>query len=80
MREWIYVDSAGYSLPTITDSIGYTQPQPYKPFELYEFIKNKKTTANWFISGYLQDSWTKKFEGKGTMTTILGVRGGYYSK
>lgn len=79
MREWIYVDSAGYSLPTITDSIGYTQPQPYKPFELYEFIKNKKTTANWFISGYLQDSWTKKFEGKGTMTTILGVRGGYYS-
>lgn len=79
MREWIYMDSAGYSLPNIHDSIGYTQPQPYQILNLYEFLHNKKTINTWHITGYIQDMWSKKFIDKGTITTILGFRTGYYS-
>lgn len=38
-----------------------------------------KTINTWHITGYIQDMWSKKFIDKGTITTILGFRTGYYS-
>ena len=41
LSEWNMLDSAGYSIPHVSDSVGYTQPelQPYQFLELSEVVK-----------------------------------------
>ncbi len=58
LSEWNMLDSAGYSIPHIQDSVGYTDPtaQPYQYLELFEVVKAKNSVTSNRIMGYIQSN------------------------
>ena len=58
LSEWNMLDSAGYSIPHVDDSVGYTDPaaQPYQYLELFEVVKAKNTVLSNRIQGYVQSN------------------------
>jgi hypothetical protein len=79
MNEWILIDSAGYSLPRPTDSIGYINPtvQPQHPFELYELIKTKASIHSNRITAYMQNTWGDA-SGLSLVSFTAGIRANYW--
>lgn len=79
LNRWEYNDSAGFSVPTTPDSIGYTVPelQPDFTFELYSQAKATNYLQSNKMSAYLQDSWL--IEGDNAdFYIIYGLRSSYY--
>lgn len=79
ISEWDLVDSSGFSLPHIQDSVGYTDPlaQLNQPLELSEVLKSTAVLNSNRYTAYLQRSW--KWEGDSVNYSFtFGVRGGYW--
>lgn len=59
LSEWNMLDSAGFSIPHVSDSVGYTDPsaQPYQYLELFEVIKARNQIFSNRIQGYLQGNF-----------------------
>lgn len=79
MNEWVLIDSAGYSLPRPTDSIGYINPaaQFQYPFELYELIKTRASIHSNRITAYLQNTWGDA-SGLSLVSFTAGLRANYW--
>ena len=56
MNEWSLIDSAGYSRPHPSDSVGYIDPsaQPYQYLNLFYNLKSKNRTVSSRAHGYVQ--------------------------
>lgn len=79
LSEWQMIDSAGYSLPYIWDSIGYVNPvvQPYHDLEMKDVVKTKNILSSNRYSGYYQQKWI--FDKDSTaMSLTAGVRFNYW--
>jgi len=79
MNEWILIDSAGYSLPRPSDSIGYIDPsvQPYIPFEVYDLIRTSANINSNRYTAFIQNTWgTSNSDSKFVITA--GVRANYW--
>ncbi len=63
LSEWQMLDSAGFSVPHVTDSVGYQDPsaQPYQYLELFEVIKAKNQISSNRLQGYLQGNFRTYF-------------------
>lgn len=75
LYEWTYIDSAGFSLPTLPDSIGYVNPslQPYQYLTLYDTIFSEMSLFSFRNSGFVQ--FTKLFQvQQHILNTEFGVR------
>lgn len=80
MSEWVLIDSAGYSLPHVVDSVGYTTPkvQPEQQILMFENIKAHNSLFTSRATGYVQKSWN--FETTDSIGFFLtaGLRGHYW--
>ena len=79
ISEWAYVDSTGYFIPQVTDSIGYNDPnaQPEHLLELKEVLKSEiKLNSNRY-SSYLQRLWVWGQDSV-NYTFTAGIRGAYW--
>lgn len=67
-REWQWLDSAGYSLPRLPDSVGYTVPdlQPYQTIELNDVLSAKNSIVSQRFSAYMQ--YNKRFYNEKVIT------------
>jgi hypothetical protein len=56
LREWEMLDSSGYLLPRLPDSVGYvnTAAQPYQTIELNRVFASTNSVQSSRISGYVQ--------------------------
>lgn len=80
IREWNLVDSAGFSLPHVVDSVGYTDPnsQPYQELELSETLKASNHLSSNRFSTYAQRTW--KWERDSVKFSYnIGVRASYWN-
>ncbi len=78
INEWVMIDSAGYSLPTNPDSVGYVDPdaQPDRPLVLSElYTTNNFVTSNRFTA-FVQDNWELGDSSNKHIT--LGIRAHYW--
>ena len=57
MNEWTMIDSAGYSIPRPPDSVGYVNPQPFNPFDIYELIKTSNKINSNRYTAFIQNTW-----------------------
>lgn len=79
VREWNMIDSAGYTLPHPSDSIGYIHPaaQPDYLLELSDFVKADISLESNRFTGYIQNT----FDLNGThnkYNLTAGVRAHYW--
>lgn len=75
--EWTMIDSAGFSVPHPTDSIGYTNPgaQVRPQLVLQESIRSNITLSSNRLTAYLQNTWKSRAgEGRPFVTLNAGVR------
>lgn len=81
INEWIFVDSAGYSLPNPQDSVGYTDPsaQPYEYLVLEQTLKSKNNLNTQRLSGYVQHSWNWDTPDSNEITLTAGIRTSYWN-
>ncbi|MDP4267624.1 MAG: carboxypeptidase-like regulatory domain-containing protein [Bacteroidota bacterium] len=78
LNEWKMIDSAGYSLPYITDSIGFTNPvvQPYYNLNMQDYVNTNINLITYKSSCFIQDNLN--FEGVNSTKTIsAGIRAIY---
>jgi hypothetical protein len=68
LREWKYVDSAGYSLPV-------TDPQQ---IVLNDVIKQKIKLSSNRVSGYVQGIWNKELKDTSELFLTAGLRANYW--
>lgn len=80
MREWEMIDSAGYSTPRPSDSLGYTDPgvQQVIPFILFDTVISNNKIASNRLTGYLQNSWDF-YHPKNRMSVTVGARMNYWT-
>ena len=80
MREWEMVDSAGYSSPNPSDSLGFIDPgvQTYHPFTLFDTVISDNKMASNRITAYLQDNWDF-YHLKNKMSITVGARMNYWT-
>lgn len=76
MNEWVYADSAGYSLPNPPDSVGSVNP-PHQEFAIRAAIRSKDTVNANRLSMFGQNTWTFKNE-KNEISLTAGLRAIYY--
>ncbi|MDP4280768.1 MAG: TonB-dependent receptor [Bacteroidota bacterium] len=72
MNEWQLTDSAGYSLPHETDSVGGSHP-PHNAFTIPDFIQCDNSTGLNKLSAFLQETWTFK-KGRNDISLSAGLR------
>ncbi len=79
LREWTLIDSAGYSLPHLPDSVGYQDPQAqeYDSLLLQDVTRASNELASNRYSAFIQNTWTYQFDST-RMTFTAGVRSGYW--
>ncbi|MCF8304142.1 MAG: TonB-dependent receptor [Bacteroidales bacterium] len=79
VREWNLIDSAGYTLPRPTDSIGYNNPaaQPDHKLRLNDFVQADVNLESNRVTGYFQNTFELNGEyNKYNLTA--GVRAHYW--
>lgn len=77
--EWNYIDSSAYSLPHITDSVGYIDPtlQEYQYLNLSNVLISRLTLQSMRYSGFIQNGWEWMWDS--TRFNLLGgVRASYW--
>jgi hypothetical protein len=54
INEWTYIDSSGYSLPHVSDSVGYTNPgmQPYQFLYIFDTLRSTIELNSLRYSGF----------------------------
>ncbi len=79
MNEWILIDSAGYTLPRPTDSIGYSNPsqQIDYPFTMKYFGSTNAEIASNRYTAFIQDIWSLPPD-KPDFTFTVGLRANYW--
>ncbi len=79
ISEWKMIDSAGYSIPYSSDSVGYIDPsvQPYFPLQMQDVVKAKINLSSNRLAGYYQKKWIFETDSTGFSITA-GVRGNYW--
>lgn len=79
ISEWKMLDSAGYSLPYYSDSVGYTDPsvQPYLPLEMQDVVKAENSFSSNRYSGYYEQKWIFDSDSS-TFSFTAGIRGNYW--
>ncbi|MFH1005228.1 MAG: carboxypeptidase-like regulatory domain-containing protein [Bacteroidota bacterium] len=80
LNEWTMIDSAGFSLPHSTDSLGYIAPsiQPYQELELNEMLRTKNILETNRYCGYFQHSWSLDTKDTTEISFTAGVRANYW--
>ena len=80
LSEWTMLDSAGFSLPHVQDSVGYTQPsmQPTQTLELLNVLKTNIHLSSNRFSAFIQDNWSWKTGDSTQFTLNAGVRANYW--
>jgi len=80
LSEWDLIDSAGYSLPRPSDSIGYINPlvQPFHPLEMDMSVKGNNTLQSNRFTAFVQDSWDIFTNKNSHMALTFGVRAHYW--
>ncbi len=80
LSEWELVDSAGYTIPTTPDSIGFTDPsqQPEFILSMYSSANAKNTLNCHRASAYAQDMWSFELPSV-NMNLTYGLRFSYLS-
>lgn len=76
MNEWELQDSAGYSMPRPSDSLGSANP-PHDDLLLTNVISSKNTVNTNRYSAFIQDTWTFKNQ-KNDISLTAGLRAIYY--
>lgn len=78
LKEWEMIDSAGYSLPRPSDSVGYTNPelQPFSPIILQEVIRSNIKQSSNRVSAYLQNTWSFLID-SAELDLTIGARASY---
>ncbi len=79
LKEWEMIDSSGFTLPHMPDSVGYTNPwlQPANPLLLQEVVNTKVAMQSNRFSGFIQDTWTFNIDSAELLLTY-GVRAVYW--
>jgi hypothetical protein len=62
IKEWNYIDSAGFNIPRITDSVGYVGPQPYSNLDLQYSIRSENFIQSNRVMGYVQNRRNFEFK------------------
>jgi len=75
MNEWVMIDSAGYSLPRPSDSIGYAQHSV--PFELYDLIRTNANIISNRYTAFIQNTWGMDPDSS-KVTFTAGIRANYW--
>ncbi|MBL7883232.1 MAG: TonB-dependent receptor plug domain-containing protein, partial [Bacteroidia bacterium] len=73
LSEWKYVDSAGFSIPTV---IPY---QSVNEFVLQDVIKQKINITSNRVSGYVQGIYSKETKDTSVISLTAGLRANYWS-
>ncbi len=76
MSEWTLIDSAGYSLPHLHDSVGFVIPaiQPTYTLELQDVVKSKNTLESNRYSAFVQNTWNLNTDST-KLSLTAGIRG-----
>ena len=77
INEWEMIDSAGFSLPHPTDSIGSQNP-PHPMFDIRNLSKGHNILSINNIDGYLHNEWSFDTKNDDIMTLSLGIRANYW--
>jgi len=75
--QWNYIDSSGYSLPHVTDSVGYTGTQPYQNLVMSDLLISNLHLTSMRYSGYIQNGWEWNSDSV-RYNVIAGVRSSYW--
>jgi len=75
--QWNYIDSSGYSLPHVTDSVGYTGPQPYQNLTISDLLISNLKLNSMRYSGFIQNGWEWKADSI-RYNLVGGVRASYW--
>lgn len=80
LSEWGLVDSAGYSIPHVSDSVGYKNAaaQPQQELNLNELIKSNNDIQSTRLMGYVQREWSLQLKDTSEMGFVLGIRENYW--
>jgi len=80
LSEWNMIDSAGFSIPKTTDSIGYVSPnlQPTQSLEILDVLKTKIGINSNRVMGFVQNNWNWSSEDSVDYTFNAGVRFNYW--
>jgi len=80
LSEWNMIDSAGFSLPKTSDSIGYVVPslQPSKTLEILDVLKTEISVRSLRLMGFVQNDWDWRSEDSVDYTLHTGVRFNYW--
>ncbi|MFA6924355.1 MAG: carboxypeptidase-like regulatory domain-containing protein [Bacteroidales bacterium] len=77
--EWNMLDSADYTLPHSSDSVGYINPdmQPKYALELQDVVKTKTNISSNRISSYIQKNWEINSDSN-IIDFNIGIRSSYW--
>lgn len=77
INEWEMVDSAGFSLPHPTDSIGSPNP-PHPLFDIRHISKGHNILNINNLDGFVNSEWSFNSDKDDIMTLSLGLRANYW--
>lgn len=79
LSEWYLVDSAGFSTPHPTDSVGYTNPnvQKHQSINLNDVFKTSHQLTSQRLMGYVQDRYKFQMRDSSRFILTYGVRANY---
>ena len=77
LREWKWVDSAGYPLPYSPMALGDSLSMPQPPI-LQRFINAENGLDRWRVSGFVQRELNFETRKNSAIRVLLGVRGQVY--
>lgn len=77
LREWKWVDSSGYSLPSVILPLGDSTNMPVSPI-LQQFVRSNSDMQTWRAAAYLQRELNFHTRRGDDIKVLLGVRGHVY--
>jgi hypothetical protein len=77
LREWKWVDSSGFSLPSVILPYGDSTNYPVAPI-LQLYANSNSTMQTWRMAGYVQRELNFTTDHSGEFKVLLGVRGQLY--
>ncbi|MBP3764062.1 MAG: TonB-dependent receptor [Bacteroidales bacterium] len=78
LREWRWVDSAGYALPTQSFPYGNASNGPASPI-LQQYANSNHTMSTWRTSGYVQRELNLYTRRQSDIKVLAGIRGQIYA-
>lgn len=77
INEWEMIDSAGFSIPHPTDSIGSQNP-PHHPFNIDYLSKGNNQLRINNMDGFIHNEWSLNTKKDDVLVLSLGVRANYW--